>query len=165
MGTSAVAGIVLNCWAAAAYRYNHPVELLYAIGGVESNHNPSAVSKPNKNGTYDIGMMQINSSWLPELASYGITERMLLEQPCTNIQVGAWILAQEVQRTGYTWYSIGAYNAGPIAPNASQKKRDAKIATYREYSNKVLERWKALVAHKAKSAAPLTSKEVADARR
>lgn len=145
--------VSLNCWAAAAYRYQLPVDLLYAIGWVESSHNPRAISKPNKNGTVDIGLMQINESWLPVLAKYGVTRRDLIEKPCTNIQVGAWILATEVSRTGYTWYSIGAYNAGPITPKTGPKARARKIATYRVYAGKVIERWKALAAMRA-SATP-----------
>jgi soluble lytic murein transglycosylase-like protein len=43
----------------------HP-DILRAITKVESNFNPRALNK-NQNGTYDIGIMQINSSWIPVL--------------------------------------------------------------------------------------------------
>lgn len=141
---TAAAAAALNCWAAAAHRYDLPVELLYAIGHVESRHNPRAISPPNRNGSHDIGVMQINSDWLPALARYGITRRDLIDKPCTNIQVGAWILSQEVQRFGYTWYAIGAYNAGPVTPKMSEKARRKKIETYRSYSGKVIAQWKVL---------------------
>ena len=71
--------------------------------------NPHAIGR-NRNGSRDLGLMQINSAWLPTLAKYGITERDLFE-PCTNIHVGAWILAGNVSRLGYTWEAVGAYNA------------------------------------------------------
>jgi soluble lytic murein transglycosylase-like protein len=83
--------------------------LLYAIARTESGLDPQAVGR-NRNGSRDIGLMQINSAWLPTLASHGIEERHLFE-PCTNIHVGAWILAGNVQRLGYTWEAVGAYNA------------------------------------------------------
>lgn len=132
---AAAAAAALNCWGAAAYRYNLPVELLYAIGQQESQLKPHVVAV-NNNGTRDIGVMQVNSSWLPVLERYGITERHLLDA-CTNIQVGSWILAQEVQRYGYTWQAIGAYNAGAC----SRRSCSWKIPIYRRYSEKVLARW------------------------
>jgi soluble lytic murein transglycosylase-like protein len=97
------------CWDDAARRYNVSGDLLYAIARTESGLNPQAIGR-NTNGSRDIGLMQINSAWLPTLASHGIGERDLYE-PCTNIHVGAWILAGNVNRLGYTWEAVGAYNA------------------------------------------------------
>lgn len=101
-----------QCWAEAAARYNVPVDLLYAIARVETGNQSGLVSKRNKNGTYDIGLMQINSMHLPRLAKQGITERDLLAKPCLNLHIGASILADMIKRHGYTWVAIGAYNAG-----------------------------------------------------
>ncbi len=103
----------LACWDEAASRYRVSSELLYAIARTESALDPQAVGR-NPNGTRDIGLMQINSAWLPTLATHGIGERDLFE-PCTNIHVGAWILAENIQRLGYTWEAVGAYNAASPA--------------------------------------------------
>ncbi len=97
------------CWEQAAERYSVSPELLYAIARTESGLDPQAVGL-NRNGSRDIGLMQINSAWLPKLTTHGIAERDLFD-PCTSIHVGAWILAGNVQRLGYTWEAIGAYNA------------------------------------------------------
>ncbi len=103
-----------QCWGDAADRYKVPVDLLYAIARVETGSRYNLVSPKNKNGSYDIGLMQINSSHLPRLAKFGITKKDLLEKPCVNLHVGAWILSEFIARYGYTWVAIGAYNAGSL---------------------------------------------------
>ncbi len=97
------------CWEQAGVRYGLNTALLYAIARIESGLDPQAIGR-NRNGSRDIGLMQINSDWLPTLAAQGISERDLFD-PCTSIHVGAWILAGKVQRLGYTWDAVGAYNA------------------------------------------------------
>lgn len=98
------------CWSSAEATYGVPAKLLVAIAKVETGINPSLVGKKNKDGSYDIGLMQINSGWLPKLSKYNITENDLFK-PCTNIMVGAWILSDNIQRLGYNWNAVGAYNA------------------------------------------------------
>ncbi|WP_028218175.1 lytic transglycosylase domain-containing protein [Paraburkholderia oxyphila] len=85
------------------------VSLMRAIAQVESGTQTHAVNT-NSDGTVDIGLMQINSSWLPRLAREGISEQSLFD-PCTNAYVGAWILAENIRQYGPTWSAIGAYNA------------------------------------------------------
>lgn len=99
----------LACWDEAARKYNVSAQLLYAIAKTESGLQARAINRANNNGTYDVGLMQINSSWLPRLARFGISENDLYE-PCISIQVGAWILAENIRTHGMTWAAIGAYN-------------------------------------------------------
>ncbi|MCK4118400.1 lytic transglycosylase domain-containing protein [Ralstonia nicotianae] len=93
---------------AALFHGVSPV-LLRAIAKWESGMRATVVNR-NKNGTEDIGLMQINSSHLPRLAAFGITRQRLFD-PCTNAYVGAWILRANLDRYGPTWTAVGAYNA------------------------------------------------------
>lgn len=103
-----------DCFAGAATRYGINKSLLVAIGETESHLNAAALGPANKDGSYDIGLMQINSSWLPTLRKYGLTEKDL-RSGCTNIYVGAWIMANNISRHGSTWNAVGAYNAKTIS--------------------------------------------------
>ena len=98
------------CWHEAAERYSVAVTLLYAIARVETR-NESAHVSGHRNGSKDIGLMLINTWWLPKLREYGITAEALVTDDCLNLNVGAWILSQTLARYGYTWRGIGAYNA------------------------------------------------------
>ncbi|MCW3587382.1 lytic transglycosylase domain-containing protein [Burkholderia cenocepacia] len=93
--------------AAAFHRVN--ASLVRAIAIQESGMNPKSVGR-NRNGSRDIGLMQINSAWIPTLARYGVTESSLFDA-CTNAYVGTWILAQNIARIGNSWEAVGAYNA------------------------------------------------------
>jgi soluble lytic murein transglycosylase-like protein len=97
------------CWEAAARRYGVDVRLLYAIAKTESSINPRAINR-NRNGSYDVGLMQINSSWFQLLKRHGIEEKHLYD-PCVSLQVGSWILAQNLQRLRDPWLAVGAYNS------------------------------------------------------
>src|SRR5450755_4568808 len=97
------------CWQEAGSRYQVDPALLYAIARTESGLNPAAFHR-NRDGSTDIGLMQINSAWLPDLAKHGISAQDLW-QPCTNVHVGAWVLAQKIRKLGMTWDAVGAYNA------------------------------------------------------
>jgi soluble lytic murein transglycosylase-like protein len=93
---------------AAAYRHIS-ARLVRAIAQKESDMRADAVTV-NVNGSEDIGLMQINSSWLPKLARFGI-QREHLFNACVNAYVGTWILASNFRQFGPTWKAVGAYNA------------------------------------------------------
>lgn len=97
-----------NYFVEAGKYYNVEPWLIWAMGKVESGHNPRAVNR-NKNGTYDIGIMQINSIHLKRLSKYGIRERDLYT-PKVNIFVGAFILKECINKYGNNWNAVSCYN-------------------------------------------------------
>lgn len=124
------------CFRYAAQRYDIDTDLLQAIAHVESGGNPTAVNESNADGSRDIGLMQINSRWLEQLAGYGIAPEDLAE-PCTNILVGAWVLAYNFTLYGDTWKAVGAYNAGTARTEQAHRRRLA-------YARKVFARQRIL---------------------
>lgn len=86
---------LLACMAVVAAFYRLPPEALPAIQRVEAGHVGSV--DHNRNGTDDLGVMQVNSAWLPELARRtGVSKRRLrtalIRQNCFNIAVAGAIL-------------------------------------------------------------------------
>lgn len=110
---SAAAAAIPCTWEAAAARYGTNAQVLYAIAQQESSLNPRALNR-NVDGSIDVGLMQINSRWLPQLAKFGITANHLFD-PCINLNVGAYILALSMQRHGNTWQAIGTYHSATPA--------------------------------------------------
>ncbi|MGY0195315.1 lytic transglycosylase domain-containing protein [Leptothrix sp. BB-4] len=97
------------CFEEAGARHGIAPVLLEAIALQESSMNANARNR-NRDGSWDVGLMQINSRWFPTLARYGINPDQLWD-PCVSAHVGAWILAGNFQRLGTNWDAVGAYNA------------------------------------------------------
>lgn len=113
--------------------YDIPPQLLWGIAKAESNLDPYAVNK-NTNGTYDLGLMQINTIHLPMLKKNGIMARDLFN-PETSIAVGAYILSQCFDKHGRNWKGLTCYN-GRIEGNDYAKKVLRGILTELKTSKK-----------------------------
>lgn len=140
--------VAKDCWSKIGERYGIDPLLLVAIAKVESSFNPKAI-RYNRNGTYDVGLMQINSSNFSRLAAAGInTEK--LDDACTSIEAGAVILSAFIEQHGYTWTAVGAYNAGSSPARGRLRKRYATKVwnTYRSLTQddagsvQLLKKWR-----------------------
>lgn len=98
------------------------------IADVESKMKPNARNL-NENGSEDIGLMQVNSSWLPQLRQYGITRESLFD-PCLNVHIGAWVLAQKIQRHGFSWPGFAAYHSA--TPSKQRQYQQLLVDAYQK---------------------------------
>jgi soluble lytic murein transglycosylase-like protein len=124
-----------SCFVVPSKEYGVNVYLIIAIALHESNLNPRAINSANFDDSEDIGIMQINSWWLSNsLHKYGI-DRDSLWNPCLNIKVGTWILAQEIAKHGRGWTAIGYYNARSEDKRLRyiERIRDSLARVYRAY--------------------------------
>ncbi len=116
------------CFEDAGRRFNVNVPLLKAVCFTESSLKADAINSGNSDGSTDYGLCQINSWWLPKLEPYGITKESLINDPCENALVSAWILAQNFESTSDGWEAVGAYNAGFSNSPKKKKAREVYIA-------------------------------------
>ena len=106
--------VLAACFLLASHNYNVPPAALLAIMRVEGGR--VGLESPNKNGSFDLGPMQINTIWVPQLAQYWkvdhITARARVrDNACVNVHVAAWILRQRINQTGHLWGGIAGYHS------------------------------------------------------
>ncbi len=105
----------LACMALVASIYHLPPRVLPSIQAVEGGA-PGLVLH-NRNGTDDLGVMQVNTIWLEPLARYtglpGATVRArLIGQPCFNIAAAGAIFATYLaQSDGNLMRAVGDYHS------------------------------------------------------
>ena len=109
------AAFIRGCLEAAARVYRVPPAILVVLLNVEGG-SLGAVSS-NDNGTVDIGPMQVNQIWLPQIAAHWrTTERKafvaLRDSFCANVEAGTWILRQGLDEArGDLWEGVGYYHS------------------------------------------------------
>lgn len=132
-------GAQAYCFQDAGRRYHIDPLLLKSIAWQESRLNQRAINhNRTRNGkitSTDYGLMQINSTHIPELIAKGVihSRNDLLNNACLNVEVGAWILARTFQTCGVNWKCLGAYNAGFRENNPHRLQYARRIfATYKK---------------------------------
>ncbi len=118
-----------NVFTEAAALYQLDPDLLRAITWVESHGQPGAVGPRLADGHRAWGAAQINDVHLPELVSYGVTQRDLLD-PCINLRLSAWVLANCIRAKGPTWAAVGCYNTGPGSRNTAAQARYVRLVQH-----------------------------------
>jgi soluble lytic murein transglycosylase-like protein len=130
---------VLDCLVEIAEYYDVPPTIVMAVYKTENGKVGEKVG-PNKNGTYDLGPMQINTWWWNDhelsLDELNISQESVLNDFCQNIAVGTYILSTNYRSYGNWADAITAYNLG---------KPTEKISSY---LRKVLENLEGVTAPK-----------------
>ena len=103
------------CMALVAQIYALPPRVLPSIQKVEGGW-PGAVIL-NRNGSEDLGVMQVNAIWLPTLQRYtGLSEatirERLIHRPCFNIAAAGLIMRTYLDETrGDLMQAVGNYHS------------------------------------------------------
>ena len=119
--SASAASAAPDCWRAAGQR--HGIDPCCSMPSPARSRRSMRAINRNRDGSHDIGLMQINSMHLPDLARQGITRQRLLDEPCLSIDVGASILSGFIRRHGRTWRAVGAYNAGSASDREAARTR------------------------------------------
>lgn len=103
------------CLMLASQTYKVPPAVMIGIMHVEGGRVGQEVG-PNSNGTYDLGPMQVNTRWLPQLArAWNVDVRkartVLRDDGCMNVKVAAWILHNKIKETGSLYLGIAHYHS------------------------------------------------------
>jgi hypothetical protein len=107
--------IPIQCVNQAALEFQLPVPLILAV--IKTENGRIGLARQNNNGTQDLGPMQINTTWLPRIARYGITHYQLQYDACENVRVGAWILGTSIAGGKDLWTGVGNYHSHSPAEN------------------------------------------------
>jgi len=106
---------IRDCITAAAAAYREPPAVLVILLNVEGGSLGQVSYNPN--GTVDIGPMQVNQIWLPDVAAHWRTTvpaayAALRDSFCANVEAGAWILRQGLDEAhGDFWQGVGYYHS------------------------------------------------------
>ena len=108
------AKVLAACLMLASQTYEVPPAVLVGIYKAEGGKVGQEVA--NKNGTYDLGPMQINTIWMPDLADkWGVApetaRKWVRDDACTNVGVAAWILRSHLDQTNSLSQAIAHYHS------------------------------------------------------
>lgn len=98
------------CSISAAVKYEVPANIVLAVAEKESGKPGQWVK--NSNGTHDVGPMQFNTSYLGDLARYGITANDVAAAGCYSFDLAAWRLRQHIRNDkGDLWTKAANYHS------------------------------------------------------
>jgi hypothetical protein len=107
----------IECAISASARYEVPANIVLAIAEKEGGTPGQWVR--NRNGSHDVGYMQFNTSYLKELAKYGITANDVAASGCYSFDLAAWRIRQHIRNDkGDIWTRAANYHSRTPKYNA-----------------------------------------------
>lgn len=122
--------VLAACLMLASQTYSVPPAVLVGIYKAEGGKVGQEVK--NTNGSHDLGPMQINTIWIPELAEkWNVSEKTarkwVRDDACTNVGVSAWILKGHLDETGSLSRAIAHYHSRTPKHGTKYKRRVINI--------------------------------------
>jgi hypothetical protein len=112
----------ITCSIAAAIKYAVPADLVLAVAETEGGRAGQWVL--NRNGSYDVGAMQLNTSYLRALRHYGITAADVAAAGCYAYELATWRLARHLALDrGDIWQRAANYHSRTPVHNAKYRAR------------------------------------------
>ena len=108
------------CSISAAVKYAVPANIILAIAEKEGGKPGQWVR--NSNGTHDVGPMQFNTSYLADLARYGITAHAVAAAGCYSFDLATWRIRQHIRNDkGDLWTKAANYHSRTPQYNATYR--------------------------------------------
>jgi hypothetical protein len=70
----------------------------------------------NRNGTFDLGLLQVNSSWVSTISvllhrDAQDVRRWIRDDACFNVGIAAWLFLSGYSRDRNYWEAVGSYHS------------------------------------------------------
>ena len=109
------------CSIMAAVKYEVPANIVLAVAEKEGGKPGQWIR--NTNGTYDVGPMQFNTSYLHHLNPYGITAADVEQAGCYPYELAAWRLRSHIfHDRGDLWTRVANYHSRTPSYNARYRR-------------------------------------------
>jgi len=118
----------VECSIQAANHYHIPPLIMLTVAEQEGGK-PGQKTR-NRNGTYDYGVMQINTVSLEDLRPYGINENHVLAQGCYPYYLAAWRISGHIANDpGDLWQRAANYHSRTPYYNRLYREKLLRRAT------------------------------------
>lgn len=100
------------CSITASIKYQVPANIMLAVAEKEGGSSGLENKNKNSNGSYDVGRMQFNTTYLKDLEKYGITVEDVAQPGCYSYDLAAWRIRGHIKNdSGDIWTKSANYHS------------------------------------------------------